>query len=55
MSESSEVEGGGTAATVESTSASTSRSPEVEGERGGGEGAPEKEELTLGHLELAHI
>ena len=53
ISESSEVEGKGTAAAVESTLATASKSPEVEREGGGG--ALEKEESTLGRLELAHI
>ena len=53
MSESSEVEGGGIAVAVGSTYASSTRSPVEEG--GGGGGALEKEESTLGRLELAHI
>ena len=52
MSESFEVEGGGTVAAVGSTYASAVGLPEVE--RGGG-GAPEEEESTLGHSKLAHI
>ena len=49
MLESSEVEGGGSAAAVGSTYASAVKSLEEEG----GEGATLEEDSTLGHLELA--
>ena len=52
MLESSEVEGGGVVASVESTNSSAVRSPEEEG--GGGSAIPE-EDSTLGRLELALI
>ena len=54
MLESSEVEGGRSAAAVESTYAFAVESPE-EGGGGGGGGATPKDDSTLGRLELALI